>query len=287
MAKRAQKPDLVYFVKDSQYSTELIYSLRSVARNLRYRKVWIYGGCPFSIRPDEHIKIEQVGDNKWDRTKSMYRAMALNKDITDDFILMNDDFYVMKKVEAVKYAHRGLLESHISVLKGAFGTKLSDYTYELEKTLRTLKNYGIEHPLSYELHIPMMMNRHRLLEIMGAFPDSHATRTIYGNYFNVKGEERDDCKVHKWHRDFDKKSEYLSSDDTIWVQGNSLKEYLEDKFKKPSKYELAADKFVRVRACRTYYDKQLEKTVTMWTTPWETTKERAMMLTDRGLVEII
>jgi CCR4-NOT transcriptional regulation complex NOT5 subunit len=42
--------------------------------------------------------------------RDKYKIICECEDISDDFILMNDDFYILNKVEEIKYYHRGKLK---------------------------------------------------------------------------------------------------------------------------------------------------------------------------------
>lgn len=54
----------------------------------------------------------------------------------------------------------------------------------------------------------------------------------------------------------------------------------------PSKYKYE-DKNVRIKAIRNYFDLELSRNVSNWTSSWETSVERAKELVDKGLVRII
>ena len=89
--------DIVYFVKDTQVNEELRHSLRSL-KNFPHNKVWFYGGCPDGLKPDYHIEVEQDQPTKWQNIFKMFKLACSNKDITKNFWLFNDDFFVMKPI---------------------------------------------------------------------------------------------------------------------------------------------------------------------------------------------
>ena len=92
--------DILYLVKNGTENEELRYSLRTIEKNFPYGRVWIYGGCPEYIKPDKHVYIYQdvIGATKWERTTAMLKLACENKDITDDFWLFNDDFFVTQPI---------------------------------------------------------------------------------------------------------------------------------------------------------------------------------------------
>lgn len=108
--------DIVYFVKDSPTNEELRYSLRSLA-NFPHGRVWFYGGCPDGLKPDQHIYVKQDQDNKWQNVNMMLRMVCSNDEVSKDFWLFNDDFFVMEKVEKPTNYHNGDLYKRIVQLE--------------------------------------------------------------------------------------------------------------------------------------------------------------------------
>jgi hypothetical protein len=128
---------------------------------------------------------------------------------------MNDDFYVIKKVDNVPYMHGGSLFKKISKYKELTGN--TRYVLMLKKTLTNLSRRAKGDVLDYELHVPMVMEKEKLLKIIDV-PDLWRSR--YGNVFYVGGIEIDDVKVYSsggLAKKSDKidmlKYDYLSSND--------------------------------------------------------------------------
>ena len=228
--------DVVYFCREG-INEELRYSLRSVVKNLKHRSVWIYGGKPSCISPDHFVHVKQQGDTKWDKVRSMFRAVCLNEEISEYFILMNDDFFIMKPTDQIEPAFRCSLYEHIVTIEQSFGDKPTNYSAQLRKTVRALKSSGLT-TNSYELHIPMIMNRKKLLETMGAFPDVHATRSLYGNYVGIGGSQMDDVKIYDKNISIDEidVNEFLSTQDRTFECG-AVADFIKKSFSKKSKFE--------------------------------------------------
>ena len=127
--------DIVYFVKDGTRNEELRYSLRSVSMNMPHKRVWIFGGCTLNIVPDVRVKVAQTGKTKWDRVRNMYKMVCENKEITDNFIMFNDDFFVMHPTDHIEYMYRCSLEEHIKILEPHRPT---EYSRLLRKCLAEL-----------------------------------------------------------------------------------------------------------------------------------------------------
>lgn len=229
--------DVVYFVKDGIRNGELRYSLRSVCKNLiGFNRVWIFGGCPYGITPDIHVRAEQNGHSKWENVHEMYRLACVNKELTDNFIMFNDDFFIMKPMDKVEPLYRCSLEEHIKILEAKF-KKPNNYTKLLrncqEELSKTKKN-----PLSYELHTPFIFNKKKLLTLLNKYPGQHCTRTLYGNLYNIGGEQVPDIKVFSSKPDFDyKNSSLLSTEDGVDNINNDVWRHIKLSFKDKSKYE--------------------------------------------------
>lgn len=228
--------DVVYFCRDGS-NDELRYSLRSVEKNLPHNSVWIYGGKPKDIIPDHFVEIKQVRTNnntKWDRVQDMFRKVCLNDDITENFILMNDDFFIMEKIARLNPYIRGSLYEHIVKIEFKYKNKPTEYSMQLRKATQALLNSGFE-VNSYEVHVPMIINRKKLLEVMGAFPNTHATRSLYGNYTKQKPTKIDDVKVYKNNQAW-AGGRFLSTQDEIW-ETSKVAKMVREKFNERGKYE--------------------------------------------------
>ena len=229
--------DIVYFVKNAQSNNELRYSIRSVVENMPYKRIWIFGGCPYGIVPDVRIRAEQNGASKWENVHEMYRLACANKDLTDNFILFNDDFYIMKPMTKVEPLYRCTLDEHIALLEAKF-KRPNGYTKLLRNCNKELKTLG-KPALSYELHVPFIFNKKKLEALLNKYPDQHCTRTLYGNLYNIGGKQSEDIKVFTSKPGFDyKNASLLSSDDGIDNINNDVWRYIRLKFKNKSKYEI-------------------------------------------------
>ena len=97
----------------------------------------------------------------------------------------------------------------------------------LERTLEVLRGEGIEEPLSYNLHVPMRMEREHLRE---ALKFEGSPRTLVGNLFGYGGRQAKDVKVHRninaaqrsydWTRG---RSPFLSTNDQTFAEVRSGK----------------------------------------------------------------
>lgn len=230
--------DVVYFVS-AFAKKDLKYSIRSVAKNLEYNKLIVYGGKDYNITPDLYQKnINQIGATKWDKVKNMYKRVCEDDRISEDFILFHDDFFIMKPIKELNVEYRMSLEEHVQTLKNNYGDIMSEYCKLLKKADGLLKDLG-KSRYSYELHKPFIFNRKKLLEILESFPNYNCIRSIYANYYELGGEKTHDVKIFNNKVDFDYKEEkILSTDDSILRDNNQYWDYIKSQFKDKCKYEM-------------------------------------------------
>ena len=227
--------DFVYICRDGE-NEELRYSIRSVLLSFPEAKVWVVGGKP-KWYSGNHVFLEQ-DNNKYVNAVNNLKAVCNTPDISNNFILMNDDFFIIKKIETVEQFYNGLLSEKIDKFIKITGSSM--YIKKLITTNNKLNKLGFTKPLDYELHVPMPMHKAGLLYILNEYPEC-LWRSMYGNLFNVGGSQMEDVKVYKNKRhaarsaQITKNSIYLSTEDTglTIIVDNIFKELLTN----PSPYE--------------------------------------------------
>lgn len=223
--------DVVYFVKDTEQNEELTYSLRSL-KNLPHDKVWFFGGCPKNLRPDHHYRVLQNKQTKYDNVHAMYSEI-LRSDVSEDFIMFNDDFFVMDKVAEVLPVHRGSLYKYIVTVEDNNGG-ITPYTRRLRKTVQALEKAGLP-TRCYELHLPMVFNKEKLRATLSFH--LNGVRSIYGNMY-YEGNEIPDCKVFKIGQPLPE-GPFFSTSDQTWKY--YIGDIIKEKFPEQSKYERSED----------------------------------------------
>jgi hypothetical protein len=229
------KHDIVYFVKQQPFNEELRYSVRSVEKNFPYNKIWFYGGCPLGLKPDEHIFVKQDKPTKWENVKKMLYEVCRNDDITENFWLFNDDFFIMEKIDEPKNYYNGSLENRIKEIENRRKGHKSEYSVNLEITKQLLEEQGYP-TLNYAVHIPMLINRKKALETLNKFPDSPMFRSLYGNYVKLPAVDMPDVKIHQPSVRPKDNAIMLSSSDRSFEIGY-IGVVIKDKFRNKSKYE--------------------------------------------------
>lgn len=232
-----KKLDIVYLVKDKPINEELRYSLRSVALNMPHSKVFIFGGCPTFVDKKQvrHKYIPQGSHSKWENTSDLLHYVCMDEDVSDDFILFNDDFFVLKPIQNVVNYHDRTLAQRLDDFSKKYPT--SRYVQRLKVAKQTLGLHGISNPLNFELHTPMVFNKAKLLDIYDAYSQTGAKRTIYGNlYCKDDSPQMADIKHYNVYSTPMPSDVYCSTTDLSFAVG-LVGKLLRDKFNKPSKYE--------------------------------------------------
>ena len=161
---------------------EIRLSLRCLEKNADgLGRVFIVGNCPAWLQNVVHIPAEDTYVAESNAFQKILKACKT--DISDDFLLMNDDFFMLKPFCPDTYPHytRGVLEH-----------KQEDdpYSRSINKTRDFLLKYT-KTPLNYDIHCPMVLNKHRFLMLEGISESVKRDdtgilcRSTYGNIFNV------------------------------------------------------------------------------------------------------
>ena len=195
MSKEAGKYDIVYMVKDSEPNEELRYSLRSVKKNWGpHGKVWIFGGCPDGIKPDRFVPVDMILPGKWENTHRLMRIICECDEITDDFWFFNDDFFVMRPTtEDMPQQYNGRLQDAIDDVE-FWACGVTYWTEQLRILVDWAEREGFG-TVNYEVHKPMLINRKKMLSVMERYPDVLFTRSLYGNYYKIRGAHNADVMI--------------------------------------------------------------------------------------------
>ena len=161
-------------------------------------------------------KLEQ-NSNKYANALKNLKSLCEHPEISDDFVLMNDDFFIIKKINSIDQFYNGLLSDKINRFTQITGSSM--YIKKLITTNKKLIDLGIKNPIDYELHVPMPMSRSGLLDVITKYPEC-LWRSMYGNLFSVGGTQMDDVKVYVNKRHLARSNEitdnsiYMSTEDT-------------------------------------------------------------------------
>ena len=180
---KKSKCDVVYVYKQQKNEEELRYSIRSVCKNFPHRNIYIV--CDKRPRwANENLKcilVENKKDKYYDVNNKLIKACNI-EDISDNFWLFNDDFFILKEMyDNQKNYFEGLLEDKLELLEQR---KNVDSNYF--ERLAFLENYCFttynKPPLNFELHRPFRYNKQLLKEVLSTDIKCAGRNSLYGAY---------------------------------------------------------------------------------------------------------
>lgn len=225
--------DIVYILKEKLDTEELVYSLRSVEKNFPHNRVWFVGGQPKGLRPDVAIPHKQEGNNKWNLIRSSMRRV-IDEDITENFFLFNDDFFVMKPFEGnfVNFVDGTLERRIIELHHNNHG--LNPYARTLFKLNEELKSFKCP-TMNYDVHLPMLLNKEQVRSSLYVC-SSPQMRSAIGNLNRLPYIVHPDVKVYDLES-VPTEETFLSTNDKTFTDGKTG-EYIRDTFNTSSRFEV-------------------------------------------------
>ncbi|PJE24743.1 MAG: hypothetical protein CK431_04405 [Mycobacterium sp.] len=226
--------DVIYPVRPGDDNEELRYSLRSIAANFPHRRVWIVGYKPFWVTGCEYIP-----GNTGEYHANVYnniRAAVEHPDVSDRVVIFNDDFFVTEPVAELPTYYRGTLAAHIAMPR--VQRNRGWWLESLQTTMLCLQAHAIAAPLSYELHVPLMVDRACMAATLAQFrhvspANPPQWRTLYCNMNRVDGEPR--CDVKAYGKATSLHKPFHSTEDRFFP---SFVNSLHELFTQPCRYEL-------------------------------------------------
>jgi hypothetical protein len=226
--------DYVYICREGD-NEELRYSIRSVVAHASHDNIWLVGYKPVWYRGD-FVNLPDTA-TKFDNIINCTKAITNVGAISDDFVLMNDDFFFLKDVGIVPTYHGGLLRDKIDKYV-ELGSRR--YATLLSRTYNNLLRQGIKDPLDYDLHVPMPMNKQKLRE---SIKKAYFPRSGYGNINNIGGIHIQDVKTYAAKNPLKPNSYDFKNGDIPFVSTEDgsfqevYEEILKDMFTEPSRFE--------------------------------------------------
>lgn len=228
--------NFVYICRDGE-NEELRYSIRSVVKNCTINNLWVVGGKP-DWYIGNHINVPQKY-SKYKNALNNFKTICSTAEIPNDFILMNDDFFIIRPIDKITSYHNGTLGEKINIYETVLGR--SSYINRLKLTQDKLIKMGFENPLNYEIHVPMKISKENFNSILG-MNHNLLYRSIYGNKFNNSSIEMQDVKVYGAnifgtlsHNYKDSKYPFLSTESGSFLDLKNS--YLSSEFNKKTIYE--------------------------------------------------
>lgn len=236
-------PDLVYPVK--QAGEELRYSLRSIATNARglFRKVWLVGDRPEWARGVEHIEAGDPRGRVEDVRAKVYAA-TVHSGVADRFVLMNDDCYLIERIDRWQAFHMGPLVDHVAKLR-AIPTTSKAWLRFVTETAEWMAEQGYPDGLTWQGHRPLLWDKARLRDALERYPEGRALDVIglYDMAGADQGEALRGCnsKVVNTPEAFHSKMAelnipWLSSNDASFAEG-MIGGYIRGVFRESCRFE--------------------------------------------------
>ena len=155
------------------------------------------------------------------------------EELSDEFFLFNDDFFVTKPFEKkfVNFTDRTLADRIEDFRKE--NPYLNRYAMSLVQTEEELNSHG-HGTLNFEVHIPMLFEKNKVeAALCRCF--SPQMRSVYGNMIGCKVIDRRDVKVNSLS-DVPYGMDFVSTNDNTFICGN-VGRYIRGLFKEPSRFE--------------------------------------------------
>ena len=165
-----KKYDLVYILKESDNNPDLIMSLRSIEKFCTYRNVWIIGYKPNWLKNVSYLPTVQTG-NKWFNSCINWKAACECKDISENFILMNDDFIALRPIHdwenSLNVCLGNVTDEANKWRKKAKASRWQNGFIFAEELLRTCHAKSC---YNYESHLPIIINKKDYLKFLEIKP---------------------------------------------------------------------------------------------------------------------
>ena len=168
--------DILYYIgSGSHYNNqELRYSLRSLEKHCQdIGNVWIVGNRPHFLNDKVKYLWVEDGDFWWHNAYVKTRA-AIEAGISADFLLMNDDFFILKDFVAAEYPyyHKGDMPDEAQ----------NKYQKVIVNTKRILRHLN-KTTWHYGVHCPIRINGEKYKKLEMFYGEPVSARCLYGNIF--------------------------------------------------------------------------------------------------------
>lgn len=210
--------DVVYILGTGSLANddEIRYSLRTLEKHMQdMGDVYVIGENPPFLKNYKHIRFEDKYTERWKNMYFKVKAMCNLKDVTDEFLLMNDDFFATSNFKGA--------ELPFYALKNASGGNCGKNSYAVHYPIRICKDMFTKMPLDPTAK--------------GHF----SPRTFYGNFYQAPPKFTNDCIARVIEKNGVKEvvrpdPDFFSIDDITMIDPYFIN-WLNERYPKRSEYE--------------------------------------------------
>lgn len=134
--------DIVYILGSGSFcgNKEIGYSIKSLKKHcLDLGKIYVIGEKPEGLPDIIHIPANDSFDKKWKNAYSKVKLACATSDISDEFLLMNDDFFFTRDFRASDWP--------FYALKGSNGGSCGTHSFHIHSAIRIKKDWYSKMPL--------------------------------------------------------------------------------------------------------------------------------------------
>ena len=168
--------DLVYILKQSDVNPDLKFSLRSVEKFCTFRNIWVVGYKPNWVKNVNYLPTVQSG-NKWVNSMTNIVAACNCPEISEDFVLMNDDFFMLRSITDWRKTFNLCLNTIDEEAKKYENKNPSRWQYGFLYAKELLDALHCEKRYNYEFHGPIVFNKQKFLEMLEIPEIAEITKT--------------------------------------------------------------------------------------------------------------
>jgi hypothetical protein len=221
--------DVVYPYQRRGDEFELRYSLRSLVAYMPHDRVIVSGDKP-AFATGITLVQEWPQSDRFRSSTANIAAAIRRVGITGSFVVMNDDFFLLKRWK-YRHAHRGTIDEYLTDSKAS-----GAYRAMVARTKDILTAHGVANPLFFGLHKPTVYDSRKLLELLTEFRrEKFLLRTLYGNLFPSPSVKRSDVKLHTWP-DNPPTGDVFSTSDQC-AKEPACRAWLQSRFPEPTTFE--------------------------------------------------
>lgn len=179
---------------------EFVFSLRSLHKYLKnFRRVIVVGELPRTVGDapaPQFLPYKDLTGCKQTNVRRKLEQVRRLGGVTEEFLLMNDDFFFCRPVDALEipYHRSGTMAQHVELRENI----PSAYTESLKETYDWLRTQG--YPTNdFEVHVPIRYTKAGLSRVFGLcnFPGNRGglLRSLFANIEGHPGVASSDVKI--------------------------------------------------------------------------------------------